>query len=124
MSRDHDPVPGPGPARTATVTPFERLRHRATAVLFEGGDAVPVSSFVTRYERGQGSELHLHPYPEVFVVETGTALFTVGEDELVVPAGHVVVVPAQTPHRYAGAGDDTLGVVAIHPSGSIEQTDL
>ena len=60
----------------------------------------------------------------MFVVQTGTATFTVGGDELVVPGGHIVVVPAQTPHGFEGAGDDTLRVVSVHPSGTVEQTDL
>jgi quercetin dioxygenase-like cupin family protein len=108
----------------ATVIPNEELRSSSTAALFEGRDDVPVSIFVTAYERGQGPALHLHPYPEVFVVQTGTAAFTVGEDELIVTAGHIVVVPAQTPHGFKGAGDDTLRVVSVHPSAMVEQTDL
>ena len=60
----------------------------------------------------------------MFVVQTGTATFTVGDDELVVTGGHIVVVPAQTPHGFEGAGDDTLRVVSVHPSGTVEQTDL
>jgi quercetin dioxygenase-like cupin family protein len=100
------------------------LRRSAAAALFEGRDDVPISIFVTEYQRGQGPALHLHPYPEVFVVQTGTAAFAVGDDELIVAGGHIVVVPAQTPHGFKGAGDDTLRVVSVHPSGSVEQTDL
>jgi quercetin dioxygenase-like cupin family protein len=108
----------------ATVTPIEDLRRSATAALFEGGDAIPVSIFVTEYPRGRGPDLHVHPYPEVFVVEAGTARFTVAGEELVVAAGHVVTVPAETPHGFKGAGDDTLRVVSVHPSGTVQQTDL
>ena len=108
----------------ATVTPIEDLRRSATAALFQGGDEVGVSIFVTEYERGQGPSLHLHPYPEVFVVEAGTAAFTVGDDELSVTGGHIVVAPALTPHGFKCAGDDTLRVVSVHPSGKVEQTDL
>ena len=60
----------------------------------------------------------------MFVVETGTATFTVGDDTLDVAGGHIVVVPAQTPHGFKGAGDDTLRVVSVHPSGTVEQTNL
>lgn len=108
----------------ATVTPIDDLRRSATAALFEGRDDVPISIFVTRYERGQGPDLHLHPYPEVFVVEAGTATFTAGEEELTVTGGHIVVVPAGTPHGFKGAGADTLRVVSVHPNGTVEQTDL
>ena len=60
----------------------------------------------------------------MFVVQTGTAAFTVGGDELVVTRGNIVVVPRQTPHGFKGAGEDTLRVVSVHPSGAVEQTDL
>ncbi len=107
-----------------SVIPIEALRRSATAALFEGRDEVPVSIFVTEYEHGQGPALHLHPYPEVFVVQTGTAAFTVGDEEVLVEAGHIVVVAAATPHGFKGAGDDRLRVVSVHPSGTVEQTDL
>jgi mannose-6-phosphate isomerase-like protein (cupin superfamily) len=81
--------------------------------------------FVTAYpERGNGPDLHLHPYPELFVVQTGTAVFTAGDDEIKVDAGHIVIVPAETPHMFKCAGDDTLRVVSVHPSGELKQTDL
>ena len=108
----------------ATVIPLDTLRLSPTAALFEGKDEAPVSVFVTRYERGKGPQLHLHPYPEVFVVQTGTAEFTVGEDRLTVEAGHVVVVPARTPHGFKSAGDEILRVTSIHPNPTVEQTDL
>ena len=108
----------------ASVTPIEDLRRSATAALFEGGDQAPVSIFVTEYPRGRGPALHVHPDPEVFVVETGTAVFTAGDEEVVVEAGHIVTVPADTPHGFKGAGDDTLHVVSVHPSPTVQQTDL
>jgi quercetin dioxygenase-like cupin family protein len=108
----------------ATVIPIDSLRRSPTASLFEGGDELPASVFVTRYERGQGPDLHLHPYPELFVVETGTATFTAGDEQVTVEAGNIVIVPAETPHAFKCAGDDTLRVVSVHPSGRVEQTDL
>ena len=79
---------------------------------------------MTEYQRGQGPDLHFHPYAEVFVVQTGTATFTAGDEEATVEAGHIVVVPPETPHGFKGAGDDTLRVVSVHPSPRVEQTDL
>jgi mannose-6-phosphate isomerase-like protein (cupin superfamily) len=108
----------------ATVTPIDELRRSPTACLFQGREQAPVSIFVTEYQRGKGPDLHLHPYPEVFVVETGTARFTAGDEELVVEGGNIVVVPAETPHCFKGAGDDTLRVVSVHPSPTVQQTDL
>ena len=108
----------------ATVIPIEDLRRSPAAVLFEGGDEVALSIFVTEFGRGEGPSLHFHPYPEVFLVEAGVGSFTVGGDELVVAGGHVVVVPAGTPHGFKGAGDETLRVISVHPSGTTEQTWL
>jgi quercetin dioxygenase-like cupin family protein len=108
----------------ARVIPIEDLRRSQTAALFEGGDEVAGSVFVTEYRRGQGPDLHVHPYAEVFVVETGTATFTAGDEQLTVEGGHIVVVPAQTPHGFKGAGDDLLRVVSFHPSGTVRQTDI
>jgi quercetin dioxygenase-like cupin family protein len=108
----------------ATVRSIEDLRRSPTAALFEGRDEIPVSIFVTEYARGKGPDLHLHPYPEAFVVQTGTAVFTAGDEQLEVAAGHVVVVPAETPHGFKCAGDDTLRVVSVHPSPTVQQTDL
>jgi quercetin dioxygenase-like cupin family protein len=104
--------------------PLDALRRSPTALLYEGGDDIPVSLFVTEYARGQGPDLHLHPYAEVFLVEAGTARFTVGDEDLEVGGGHVLVVPPQTPHGFKGAGDDTLRVVSVHPSPVVVQTDL
>ena len=40
----------------ASVIPLEELRHSATAALFQGRGDLPVSIFVTAYERdGEGS---------------------------------------------------------------------
>lgn len=51
-------------------------------------------------EAGQGPRLHKHPYPETFIIRRGSALFTIGTEELVGRAGQIVVVPAETPHKF------------------------
>ena len=108
----------------ATVTPIDDLRRSPTAALFEGRAQIPVSIFVTEYQRGQGPDLHTHPYAEAFVVETGTAVFTAGDEQLTVEGGNVVVVPAETVHGFKCAGEDTLRVVSVHPSPAVRQTNL
>ena len=108
----------------ARVIPVEDVRYTPAVALFEGHDDTPVSFYVTEFERGDGTPLHFHPYPEVFLVEENAALFTVGDEELTVTAGNFVVVPADTPHRYVGASDEPVRVVSVHPSGKVEQTNL
>ncbi len=106
------------------VISLEDLRRSPTASLFEGGDEIGVSVFVTAYGRGQGPQLHRHPYPEVFVVQTGEAAFSIGGERVVVPAGHLAIVPADTAHNFRNERDDTLRVTSVHPRGRIGQTDL
>jgi quercetin dioxygenase-like cupin family protein len=108
----------------ATVIPIEDLRRSPRSVLFQGRDEAPISIFMVNFQRGQGPDLHLHPYPEVFVVQAGTAAFTAGDEELTVTGGNIVIVPAQTPHGFKGAGDDTLRVLSVHASPTVQQTDL
>ena len=107
-----------------TVISIEDLRRNPTVVLFEGGDEVTASIFVTENVRGEGPTLHVHPYPEIFLVEAGTATFTVAGEEITVTEGHFVIVPAETPHGYRSAADETLRVVSFQPSGTVKQTFL
>lgn len=103
------------------------LRLSERAARFEGarhGDGIAVSSFITQYHRGQGPDQHLHPYAEMFIVQEGVAEFRVDGQRTEVAAGHVVVVPPNTPHGFKNPGDALLRVVSVHPSPEVVQTDL
>ena len=108
----------------ARVIPLEDVRYTPEVALLEGDHEAPVSFYVTEFGRGEGTPLHVHPYPEMFLVEKNAALFTAGDEELTVTAGHFVIVPADTPHRYVGASDEAVRVVSVHPSPKVEQTNL
>ena len=85
------------------------------AAQFQGRDyGTTVSFFVTRHERGDGPGLHRHPYEETFIVQEGTAAFTVDGEKLAVEAGNVVVVPAGAAHAFERSGDGPLRMVSIH----------
>jgi quercetin dioxygenase-like cupin family protein len=43
---------------------------------------------------------------------------------MTVTAGHFVLVPANTPHRYVGASDEPVRVLSVQPSGEVVQTNL
>jgi len=107
-----------------SVVAIEELRRSPRAALFEGGNQADVSIFVTTYAKGEGPDQHLHPYPEVFVVEAGVATFRVDGEEYEVGAGHIVVVPPETPHGFKNREESTLHVLGIHPSPAVVQTDL
>ena len=106
----------------ARVVPIEDVRYTPEVAVFQGRDEAPVSFYVTEFERGEGTPLH--PYPELFLVERNTALFTAGDEEPTVEAGHFVLVPANTPHRYVGASGEAVRVVSVQPSGTVVQTNL
>ena len=84
----------------------------------------PFSSFVVKAKPRQGPPLHVHPYVEVAFVIEGHATITVGEETREVEAGGIVVIPANTPHRFVNSGDATLHQIDIHASPRFIQTDL
>jgi mannose-6-phosphate isomerase-like protein (cupin superfamily) len=62
-------------------------------------------------QEGVGPRLHKHPYAETFIIRRGSATFTVGADRFEALAGQILVVPADTPHRFStGPG----GYEAVH----------
>jgi len=105
--------------------PFESRRSSPTAVLYEGrADELDGSIFVVDVPPGKGPALHVHPYPEVFVVEEGSATFTVGDEQVEASAGQFLVVPRETPHGFKNTGEGNLHVVSFHPSPEVVQTWL
>ena len=97
-----DELPGSGGAHR-----FEGAEH---------GD-LPVSVILIETEPGSApTRLHQHPYPEIWIVERGEGRFTVGDRELDVSAGHLLIGPAGVPHRFANSGSERLRVISIHPA--------
>jgi len=85
---------------------FQGFLHDNTQVSFIWVDMAP----------GRGVRLHEHPYKEIFVIQEGTAAFTVGSATLEARAGQVIIVPADTPHKFMNAGSGQLRQVDIHVS--------
>jgi mannose-6-phosphate isomerase-like protein (cupin superfamily) len=75
-----------------------------------------VSVIVLDAPTGGGPRLHRHPYEEVFVVQEGSATFTVGDDVIEATGGQVVVVPAGVAHKFVNSGTTLLRQVDIHAS--------
>lgn len=74
-----------------------------------------VAIIFARLEPGRpGPKLHEHPYSETFVVRRGKAIFTTGDERITAAAGDMVVVPPDTPHCFANAGEDVLEMIDIH----------
>jgi quercetin dioxygenase-like cupin family protein len=93
-----------------------------TAFRFEGRDYdATVSFFISRHPPGAGPSLHRHPYEETFIVERGSATFTVDGETIEARAGHVVVVPAGAAHCFISSGDGALRQISVHPSERVVQ---
>ena len=106
------------PGLEGLVIPFDELEHGSDAHDFVGeehGD-VPFSVILVHTRPGGGPAVHRHPYPEVFIVEAGEAVFQLGDERAVVSEGHVVVGPSNVPHGFTNTGTVELRLVAIHGS--------
>jgi mannose-6-phosphate isomerase-like protein (cupin superfamily) len=104
------------------VIPLDDLPHTDHAHEFEGetlGD-VPFSVILVHSGPGVGPRLHRHPYAEVFVVEEGEATFQLGDDEVVVTGGHVVVSPSGVAHGFTNTGSVELRLTAIHGAAAFD----
>ncbi len=75
-----------------------------------------VSFFLVDNDPGQGPGLHRHPYSETWVVLAGAAVITADGEELPAKEGDVVVVDAETPHKFRNTGTDRLQIMCIHAS--------
>ena len=84
----------------------------------------PISAYIVNANPGQGPPLHTHPYVEVAFTIEGSATITIGDETREVKAGGIVVIPANTPHRFVNSGDILLRQVDIHASPNFIQTNL
>ena len=98
------------------VIPLDELDPSPHSHEFVGADHgdVPFSVILVHSRPGVGPKLHRHGYAEVFIVESGEATFQLGEEQVVVPEGHVVVGPPNVPHGFTNSGVGELRLVAIH----------
>jgi mannose-6-phosphate isomerase-like protein (cupin superfamily) len=103
----------------ARIVGLDELPNTPHSHEFVGADYedVPFSVILVHSQPGIGPKLHRHPYAEVFLVESGEATFQIGEERLVVPAGHVVVSPPGEPHGFVNSGSGELRLIAIHGAG-------
>jgi mannose-6-phosphate isomerase-like protein (cupin superfamily) len=84
----------------------------------------PFSVYIVTAKPGQGPPLLTHPYTEVAFTIEGIATITVGDETREVEAGGIVVIPANTPHRFVNSGETPLRQIDIHASPKFIQTNL
>jgi quercetin dioxygenase-like cupin family protein len=100
--------------------PFVGMSHQ-----FVGeNQGAPISAYIVEAKPGQGPPLHKHPYVEVAFTLEGRATITVGDEQRQVQAGGIVVIPAETPHRFVNSGDTVLRQIDVHASPTFIQTNL
>lgn len=109
-------------ARTGHIVPFDELEHSEHSHEFVGSEHgdVPFCVIIVHSRPGVGPKLHRHPYPEVFVVESGQATFRIGDRTIEVEGGNVVVSPAGEPHGFTNSGSGELRLTAIHGAGRFD----
>jgi quercetin dioxygenase-like cupin family protein len=100
--------------------PFVGMSHEFVGETHEA----PFSAYIVEAKPGQGPPLHEHPYVEVVFTLEGCATITVGDEQREVKAGGIVVIPANTPHRFVNSGDTMLRQIDVHGSPTFIQTNL
>src|SRR5215212_3756790 len=99
--------------RIVTFDELASSEHAHEIVGAEHGD-VPFSVILVHSQPGIGPKVHRHPYPEMFIVQSGEATFRIGADSVVVGEGHVVVSPAGEAHGFTNTGSRELRLTAMH----------
>ena len=87
-------------------------------------EGAPFSVYIVDAKPGQGPPLHTHPYIEVAFTLEGRATITVGDETREAKAGGIVVIPANTPHRFVNSGTTVLRQIDVHASPKFIQTNL
>ena len=90
--------------RDGNTYEFEGFQYQDSEVSFIWVDMPP----------GGTIRLHKHPYKEIFIIQEGVSTFTVGSETLEARAGQVIIVLAETPHKFMNLSDMRLKQVDIH----------
>lgn len=94
-------------------------------VTFEGkAYGSEVSFFLVNNEPGAGPDLHKHPYSETWIVRSGRARITADGEDIEAGPGDIVVVSAETAHKFKNSGAGRLDIICIHASPKIIQEEL
>lgn len=83
---------------------FIGSQHQDTEVSFIWVDMPP----------GESIRLHKHPYKEMFIIQEGESMFTVGSETIEAHAGQIIIVPAEVPHAFRNSGKLQLKQIDIH----------
>jgi mannose-6-phosphate isomerase-like protein (cupin superfamily) len=94
-------------------------------VTFEGEPyGSGVSFFLVKNQPGEGPDLHRHPYSETWIVRSGKVRMTADGEDIEAGPGDMMVVSAETPHKFKNVGTDRLDIICIHASPRLIQENL
>ncbi len=96
-------MPRPSKIEPVLIRPEAWLKRSSPPLGSQEGHYFGVDCVIIRYstdEIGEGPNLHVHPYDEIFHILEGRAQFTVGERHFEATAGSLVIGPANVPHAY------------------------
>jgi mannose-6-phosphate isomerase-like protein (cupin superfamily) len=96
---DRDELP-----RDENTYEFQGIQYHDTEVSFIWVDMPP----------GGMVRLHKHPYKEIFIIQQGVAIFMIGSTTVEAHTGQIIIVPADTPHKFMNAGQSRLRQIDIH----------
>ena len=103
----------------------EMPKGQSRTVRFEGQEyGAAASFFYVDNDPGQGPDLHVHPYPETWIVQSGQARIVAGDEQFEVGPGDIAVVPAGVPHKFTNIGDGRLVIFCVHQAGTMVQENL
>ena len=111
----------------AYIPPESWLKSQQPPLGVQEGHPFGVDCVVIRYSTdvtGEGPNLHVHPYDEVFHIIEGRAEFTVGDRTFEATAGSLVIGPANVPHAYKNLGPGRLDSFDVHLNREWIQYDL
>ena len=109
------------------IQPNEWLRRQSPPTGVQEGRHLDVECVIIRYSTdkvGEGPDLHVHPYDEIFHILEGRAEFTVGDRTFEAAAGSLVIGPANIPHGYKNLGPGRLDSLDVHLNREWIQYDL
>ena len=100
-----------------TVVEGAQLEHFPSTREFIGRDhGTDICFILVDMAPGEGVRLHRHAYPEIFIVQEGSATYRVGSQTLEVRAPQTLIVPSGVAHGFTNTGSTRLKQVDIHLS--------
>lgn len=124
-----DPIPADDPSRKGVHTKAddEGARHISLVgdtytILVTGEDTGGAYTLIDMLiPHGGGPPPHRHDFEEMFMVLEGEIEVTLREDTSIVRAGDTVNVPANAPHRFTNAAEQSARVLCLcSPAGQEE----